>query len=105
MPSPSQCVNVTSGLSIEFPPRAFHFVTGGAMRPAVSVTHFQLFEKIPQSTHVKISQVVPGLLPEQCLNNIIIMREQHCWTNNIVHGCWKQGIFVLIKQGCSLYNC
>ena len=72
MPSPSQCVNVTSGLSIEFPPRAFHFVTGGAMRPAVSVTHFQLFEKIPQSTHVKISQVVPGLLPEQCLNYTLL---------------------------------
>ena len=38
------------------------------------------------STDVNISQVVTGLLPEQCLNNIVIMREQHCWTNNnIVH--------------------
>lgn len=22
------------------------------------------------------------LLPEQCLDNIVIIREQHCWTNN-----------------------
>ena len=36
--------------------------------------------------HVKISQVVTGLLPEQCLNNIVIMCEQHiCWTYNIDH--------------------
>ena len=27
---------------------------------------------------------VTGWLPEQCFNNIVIMREQHCWTNIIV---------------------
>ena len=43
------------------------------------------------STHVKISQVVAGLLPEQRLNNIVIMREQRCWTNNIVqHICFNK---------------
>ena len=30
------------------------------------------------------SKVVTRLLPEKCMNNIVIMREQHCWTNNIV---------------------
>ena len=51
----------------------------------------------------EISQVVSGLLPEQCLNNIVIMREQHCWTNNEDFP-WlvEQGKFVLIEQPCSL---
>ena len=71
------------------------------------------------STHIQISQVVlTGLSPEQCFDNInVIMRQQHCWTNNaveniveqrwsnmVVHACcWKQGkLFVLIEQPCSL---
>ena len=79
--------------------------------------------KSARSTHIQISQVVlTGLSPEQCLNNInVIMREQHCWTNNVVEHmcfniveqrwsdmvvhacCWKQGkLFVLIEQPCSL---
>ena len=43
---------------------------------------------ITSCTHVNISQVVTGLLPEQYLNNVVIMREQHCWTNNIVQHCF-----------------
>ena len=77
------------------------------------------------NTPVKISQLLTGPLPEQCLNKIVIMPEQHCWTNNIqfsiivlsilfsndvvtirlfmVPWLLEQGKFVLIEQLCSLY--
>ena len=67
----------------------------------------------------KITQVVTALLVEQCLNNTVIMAEQCCWTNNVVHYCFnnvvqhwwsnngcsrllKQEKTILIEQACSL---
>ena len=35
------------------------------------------------STQLKIAQVVPALLVEQCRNNTVIMAEQCCSTNNV----------------------
>ena len=60
---------------------------------------------------------------EQCCNNTVIMVEQCCWTNNVVHycfynvvrhwwsnnGCWrllKQEKTILIEQACRYcYHC
>ena len=42
---------------------------------------------IIRCAHIKISQIVTGLLPQECLNNTLLLclPEQHCWTNNIVY--------------------
>ena len=38
---------------------------------------------------LKIAQVVTALLVEQCRNNTVIMAEQCCSTNNVVHYCFN----------------
>ena len=48
------------------------------------------------TTHAKISQAVPGLLPEKYLNNIVVIREQHCWSNNIVPSIVVSTIFFIL---------
>ena len=54
-----------------------------------------------QKSKFKISQGVTSLLPKQCLNNIFIMREEHCWTNIIVQQLFQQYCSALFQQYCS----
>ena len=40
----------------------------------------------------KSHKLLQGLLPEQCLNTIVVMREKHCWTNNNATALFQQYI-------------
>ena len=46
------------------------------------------FKVAPHYTQPKIAQVT-ALLVEQCRNNTVIMAEQCCSTNNVVHYCFN----------------
>ena len=57
------------------------------------------------TTQLKIAQVVTGLLAEQCCSNTVIMAEQRCSTNNVVHYCFNnvvQRTMLFNEQCCSL---
>ena len=46
-------------------------------------------DRVFESTQLKIAQVVTALLVEQWCNNTVIMAEQCCSTNNVVHYCFN----------------
>ena len=47
--------------------------------------HVQRYTDHPYTVHLKISPGrVTRMFPEKCLNSIVIMREQHCWTNTVL---------------------
>ena len=53
------------------------------------------FKVAPYYTQPKIAQVVTALLVEQCRNNTVIMAEQCCSTNSVIHYCFNN-----VVHGC-----
>ena len=69
--------------------------------------HEQSFSRLQLSGRNQLhTEKYHKLLQGCCLNNaslntIVVIREQHCWTNNIVHPCFNN---ILVSNYCSWNN-